>query len=219
MATLPRLALALVAVASTDSRDARSSFSNYGYSTVHLGAPGSSIYSTMAGGSYQSLSGTSMATPHVSGALALGDFFEAASVVTLFAVAQWLESRTLERARAAIGALLSYLGWEVIRGRAGALLRTLVAWRPWFWLAGVAGTTGQLTFYMALHFIAVGPATVISASEVVLTTALGGMLVGTIFGVVIVPGLYFIFGKLSEGKALIREEDDLPLTEEMTHHV
>jgi drug/metabolite transporter (DMT)-like permease len=78
---------------------------------------------------------------------------------------------------AAIGALLSYLGWEVIQGRAGALLRTLVAWRPWFWLAGVAGTTGQLTFYMALHFIAVGPATVISASEVVLTTALGGMLV------------------------------------------
>lgn len=50
-------------------------------------------------------------------------------------------------------------------------------------------------------------------------SALGGMLVGTIFGVVIVPGLYFIFGKLSEGKALIREEDDLPLTEEMTHHV
>jgi hydrophobic/amphiphilic exporter-1 (mainly G- bacteria), HAE1 family len=49
-------------------------------------------------------------------------------------------------------------------------------------------------------------------------SALGGMLIGTIFGVVIVPGLYFIFGKLSEGKALIREEDDVPLTEEMTHH-
>lgn len=77
---------------------------------------------------------------------------------------------------AAIGALVSYLGWEAVQGRLGAAPRTLVARRPWFWLAGVAGTTGQLTFYLALHFIAVGPATVISASEVVLTTALGGLL-------------------------------------------
>lgn len=77
---------------------------------------------------------------------------------------------------AAIGALVSYLAWETVQGRAGAVPRTLVARRPWFWLAGVAGTTGQLSFFAALHFIAVGPATVISASEVVLTTALGGLL-------------------------------------------
>lgn len=42
----------------------------------------------------------------VAGALALGEWFEAASVVSLFSVAQWLEARTLERARAAIGALV-----------------------------------------------------------------------------------------------------------------
>jgi Zn2+/Cd2+-exporting ATPase len=42
----------------------------------------------------------------VLGALALGDWFEAASVVFLFAVAQWLEVRTLERARQAIRALI-----------------------------------------------------------------------------------------------------------------
>jgi hydrophobic/amphiphilic exporter-1 (mainly G- bacteria), HAE1 family len=42
---------------------------------------------------------------------------------------------------------------------------------------------------------------------------LGGMLFGTIFGVIIVPGLYYIFGKLDEGRKLIRDEYDKPLTE------
>lgn len=45
------------------------------------------------------------------------------------------------------------------------------------------------------------------------SSALGGMLFGTIFGVIIVPGLYYIFGKLTEGKKLIRNEDENPLTE------
>ncbi len=45
-------------------------------------------------------------------------------------------------------------------------------------------------------------------------SALGGMLLGTIFGVIIIPGLYYIFAKLSEGRQLIRNEYDRPLTEE-----
>jgi HAE1 family hydrophobic/amphiphilic exporter-1 len=45
-------------------------------------------------------------------------------------------------------------------------------------------------------------------------SALGGMLFGTIFGVIIVPGLYYIFGKMQEGKQLIRDEDENPLTED-----
>jgi len=45
-------------------------------------------------------------------------------------------------------------------------------------------------------------------------SALGGMLFGTIFGVLIVPGLYYIFGKLQEGKHLIRDEDENPLSED-----
>lgn len=44
-------------------------------------------------------------------------------------------------------------------------------------------------------------------------SAMGGMLFGTIFGVMIIPGLYYIFGTLSDGKHLIKDEDDSPLSE------
>jgi subtilisin family serine protease len=54
------------AVASTNSSDARSSFSNYG-NWVEVAAPGEGIYSTWLNGGYNTISGTSMATPHVSG--------------------------------------------------------------------------------------------------------------------------------------------------------
>ena len=62
---------AVIAVASLTASGRLSSFSNFGATTVDLAAPGSSIYSTLPGGAYGSYSGTSMATPHVTGAAAL----------------------------------------------------------------------------------------------------------------------------------------------------
>lgn len=61
---------ACVAVAATDQNDRRASFSNYG-SWVDVSAPGVSIYSTYWNDRYASLSGTSMATPHVAGVAGL----------------------------------------------------------------------------------------------------------------------------------------------------
>jgi hypothetical protein len=61
----------ILTVASTDPNDGLSWFSNWGSTSVDLGAPGSDILSTLRNGAYGLLSGTSMATPVVSGAAAL----------------------------------------------------------------------------------------------------------------------------------------------------
>jgi len=51
------------------------------------------------------------------------------------------------------------------------------------------------------------------------SAAAGGMLFGTIFGVLIIPGLYYIFGRIAEKHVLIKDEEESPLTEEIEHNV
>jgi HAE1 family hydrophobic/amphiphilic exporter-1 len=64
--------------------------------------------------------------------------------------------------------------------------------------------------------IATGPGAV--GNHTIGASALGGMLFGTIFGVIIVPGLYFIFGSLQQGRQLIMDEDVNPLTEDFVEN-
>jgi len=51
------------------------------------------------------------------------------------------------------------------------------------------------------------------------SAALGGMLFGTVFGVIIIPGLYYIFGTIANGRKLIQFEDDSSLSEELVHSI
>ena len=61
----------VICVAATTRTDGQAVFSNYGRRNVHIGAPGSEILSTVRNGNYGASSGTSMATPHVTGVAAL----------------------------------------------------------------------------------------------------------------------------------------------------
>ncbi|MBX3019274.1 MAG: S8 family serine peptidase [Bdellovibrionaceae bacterium] len=61
----------IISVAAIDNRGTLADFSNYGRTTVHVAAPGVNIHSSLPGSAYDSWSGTSMATPHVSGVAAL----------------------------------------------------------------------------------------------------------------------------------------------------
>lgn len=65
--------------------------------------------------------------------------------------------------------------------------------------------------------IAHGPGAI--GNRTIGSASLGGMLFGTVFGVIIIPGLYYVFGKMAEGRKLIQDEDETPLTEDRHNHV
>src|SRR2546421_7576963 len=115
----------IVCVAATDQNDALAWFSNYGRNTVHLAAPGVDILSTVPGNQYQTLSGTSMAAPHVAGTIAL-----------LYAddpAADWrlIRNRLLSGAETTWGALNTTItgrrtqAWFALRCRHEPLVRRL----------------------------------------------------------------------------------------------
>ncbi|MFT3980564.1 MAG: efflux RND transporter permease subunit [Ferruginibacter sp.] len=50
------------------------------------------------------------------------------------------------------------------------------------------------------------------------SAAAGGMLIGTVCGVLLIPGLYYLFGRISEKNPIVDDEDENPLTEEIDNH-
>ena len=64
--------------------------------------------------------------------------------------------------------------------------------------------------------VATGPGAI--GNRTIGSSSLGGMLIGTIAGVIVIPGLYYLFGKLAAKRQLIRNEDENPLTEEIDHN-
>ena len=88
----------------------------------------------------------------------------------------------------------------------GATLR----FRP-ILMTSFAFIAGLIPLVFATGPGAIGNRTIGSASA-------GGMIVGTLFGVLLIPGLYYVFGKMSERRLLIKDENENPLTEEIDHH-
>jgi HAE1 family hydrophobic/amphiphilic exporter-1 len=51
------------------------------------------------------------------------------------------------------------------------------------------------------------------ANRTIGVTGVGGMLLGTVLGVLVIPGLYYLFGRISDGRELLRDETHVPLSE------
>lgn len=107
--------------------------------------------------------------------------------------------------------------FAVQRHRAGdsvlraAIKGSVVRFRP-ILMTSFAFIAGLVPLVFATGPGAIGNRTIGSA-------AAGGMLLGTVFGVIIVPGLYYIFAKLSAKHILVKNEEENPLTEEIDHNV
>ena len=89
--------------------------------------------------------------------------------------------------------------------------------------AAIAGATARLRPILMTSFafnagliplmLATGPGSI--GNRTIGSAAAGGMLFGTIFGVIVIPGLYYIFARISEKHPIVKDEEENPLTEEL----
>lgn len=89
--------------------------------------------------------------------------------------------------------------------------------------AAIQGATARLRPILMTSFafiagliplvFATGPGAV--GNRTIGAAAAGGMIFGTVFGVILIPGLYFLFAKISEKHLLVEDEEENPITEEM----
>lgn len=93
---------------------------------------------------------------------------------------------------------------------AAAMEGAVIRFRP-ILMTSFAFIAGLIPLVFATGPGAIGNRTIGSA-------AAGGMLIGTVFGVVIIPGLYYVFGTLASKRKLIKIEEEHPLTEDLEHH-
>ena len=63
--------------------------------------------------------------------------------------------------------------------------------------------------------VATGPGAI--GNRTIGTAAVGGMLLGTLIGVLVIPGLYYLFGVIAEMRKLLSDESDQPLSERLQH--
>ena len=94
---------------------------------------------------------------------------------------------------------------------AAAMEGAVVRFRP-ILMTSFAFIAGLIPLVFASGPGAIGNRTIGSA-------AAGGMLLGTLFGVIIIPGLYYVFGTIASKRKLIKIEDEHPLTEELEGNV
>jgi HAE1 family hydrophobic/amphiphilic exporter-1 len=128
-------------------------------------------------------------------------------------------------AQVAVVMLIGLLGKNAVlivefaiqRHRAGdtvlqaAIKGSTVRFRP-ILMTSFAFIAGLIPLVFATGPGAIGNRTIGSA-------AAGGMLMGTLFGVLIIPGLYYLFAKISEKHIIVKNEEENPLTEEIDHNV
>jgi serine protease len=107
----------VVSVAATDRSDRLAAFSDHGSETVHLGAPGVQVLSTLPGNAYGTMSGTSMAAPFVTGVLSL--VWERNPT--------WTYQRVIDQVMRTVDPLASLEGKTITGGRVNARSAVLLS--------------------------------------------------------------------------------------------